>query len=152
MEDNQYPVVKKPHNGCLWAIIVAILVMIATAAIVFTFHDSIAKTIMPKGETVCEDTVTVELTDSVLTVQDVLEFREGVREGMRVDSIFLAIPDPVLIEILMTHGTSLSNSDIVYIYESNKEHYDSILKGSTIQRDILTPMDSVKNSNLTLKR
>lgn len=52
----------------------------------------------------------------------------------------------------MTHGTSLSNSDIVYIYESNKEHFKDVLKGAVIQRDIITPMDSVKNPRDSLRR
>lgn len=32
----------------------------------------------------------------------------------------------------MTYGTSLSNRDIVYIYEENKKHYEDILKSAHI--------------------
>lgn len=149
MEDNQYPTPKKSFNGCLWMIVVAVLLMAATAVLVFTFRDSITKTVIPKGETVCKDTTKIE--EPVLTIQEILDFRKSIIEGKRIDSIFLAMPDAILIDILMTHGTSLSNSDIVLIYESNKEHYNSVLKGATIQRDIIVPMesqttpDSVKN-------
>lgn len=149
MEDNQYPVVRKSPKG-FWWLLVAIAVMIATGVIVFVCHEPIAKIVTSEDESVCIDTV--KAVEPVLTIQEVLKFREDVREGMRIDSIFLAMPEAILIDILMTHGTSLSNSDIVYIYESNKEHFKDILKGAVIQRDIITPMDSVKNPRDSLRR
>lgn len=149
MEDNQYPVVRKSSKG-FWWLLVAIAVMIATGVIVFVCHEPIAKIVTSEDESVCIDTV--KAVEPVLTIQEVLKFREDVREGMRIDSIFLAMPEAILIDILMTHGTSLSNSDIVYIYESNKEHFKDVLKGAVIQRDIITPMDSVKNPRDSLKR
>lgn len=149
MEDNQYPVVRKSSKG-FWWLLVAIAVMIATGVIVFVCHEPIAKIVTSEDESVCIDTV--KAVEPVLTIQEVLKFREDVREGMRIDSIFLAMPEAILIDILMTHGTSLSNSDIVYIYESNKEHFKDVLKGAVIQRDIITPMDSVKNPRDSLRR
>ena len=149
MEDNQYPVVRKSSKG-FWWLLVAIAVMIATGVIVFVCHEPIAKIVTSEDESVCIDTV--KAVEPVLTIQEVLKFREDIREGMRIDSIFLAMPEAILIDILMTHGTSLSNSDIVYIYESNKEHFKDVLKGAVIQRDIITPMDSVKNPRDSLKR
>lgn len=149
MEDNQYPVVRKSSKG-FWWLLVAIAVMIATGVIVFVCHEPIAKIVTSEDESVCIDTV--KAVEPVLTIQEVLKFREDIRERMRIDSIFLAMPEAILIDILMTHGTSLSNSDIVYIYESNKEHFKDVLKGAVIQRDIITPMDSVKNPRDSLKR
>lgn len=149
MEDNQYPVLRKSSKG-FWWLLVAIAVMIATGVIVFVCHEPIAKIVTSEDESVCIDTV--KAVEPVLTIQEVLKFREDVREGMRIDSIFLAMPEAILIDILMTHGTSLSNSDIVYIYESNKEHFKDVLKGAVIQRDIITPMDSVKNPRDSLRR
>lgn len=149
MEDNQYPVVRKSSKG-FWWLLVAIAVIIATGVIVFVCHEPIAKIVTSEDESVCIDTV--KAVEPVLTIQEVLKFREDIREGMRIDSIFLAMPEAILIDILMTHGTSLSNSDIVYIYESNKEHFKDVLKGAVIQRDIITPMDSVKNPRDSLKR
>lgn len=61
------------------------------------------------------------------------------------------MPEAILVDILMTHGTSLSNSDIVYIYESNKEHFKDIKTGADIQKNILT-VDSVKNPKDSLRR
>lgn len=149
MEDNQYPVVRKSSKG-FWWLLVAIAVIIATGVIVFVCHEPIAKIVTSEDESVCIDTV--KAVEPVLTIQEVLKFREDIREGMRIDSIFLAMPEAILIDILMTHGTSLSNSDIVYIYESNKEHFKDVLKGAVIQRDIITPMDSVKNPRDSLRR
>lgn len=149
MENNQYPALRKSSKG-FWWLLVAIAVMIATGVIVFVCHEPIAKIVTSEDESVCIDTV--KAVEPVLTIQEVLKFREDVKEGMRIDSIFLAMPEAILIDILMTHGTSLSNSDIVYIYESNKEHFKDVLKGAVIQRDIITPMDSVKNPRDSLRR
>lgn len=141
MEDNQYPTVRKPSNKSFWWIIVAIVVIIATNVIVFVKHDSINKVVeskinQQKTELVCSDTA-------------------DVKEGMRIDSIFLLMPEPILIGILMTHGTSLSNGDIVYIYESNKSHYNSIKTGADIQKNFINSVsknDSVRNPRDSLKR
>lgn len=149
MGDNQYPVLRKSSKG-FWWLLVAIAAVIATGVIVFMCHEPIAKIVTSEDESVCIDTV--KAVEPVLTIQEVLKFREDVKEGMRVDSIFLAMPDAILIDILMTHGTSLSNRDIVTIYESNKSHFKDILKGAVIQRDIITPIDSVKNPRDSLKR
>ena len=159
MEDNQYPTVRKPSNKAFWWIIVAIVVIIATNVIVFVNHDSINKVVeskvahQPEAELVCSDTVKAE--KSVLTIQEILSFREDVKEGMRVDSIFLSMPEPILIDILITHGTSFSNSDIVYIYESNKSHYKSVKTGADIQKNFINSIsknDSVRNPRDSLKR
>lgn len=148
MEDNQYPALRKSSKG-FWWLLVAIAVIIATGVIVFLCHEPIAKIVTSEDESVCIDTA--KASEPVLTIQEVLKFRENVREGMRIDSIFLAMPEAILVDILMTHGTSLSNSDIVYIYESNKEHFKDIKTGADIQKNILT-MDSVKNPRDSLRR
>ena len=149
MEDNQYPILRKSSKG-FWWLLVAIAAVIATGVIVFMCHEPIAKIVTSENESICIDTV--KAVEPVLTIQEVLKFREDVKEGMRIDSIFLAMPDAILIDILMTHGTSLSNRDIVTIYESNKSHFKDILKGAVIQRDIITPTDSAKNPRDSLKR
>lgn len=131
-----------------YLLLVAIVTIIATGLSSCTQYGPKAETNSSEDEIVYEDTK--KECEYVLTVQDVLDFRETLKESARIDSMFLAMPDPILIDILITHGTSLSNKDIVYIYEGNKKHYDDILKGANIQRDIITPMDSVKNSRDSL--
>lgn len=149
MNEDQYPVVRKSSNGCYWTILVAIALVIANGVIVFLCHEPIAKIVTSEDESVCIDTA--KAVEHVPTVQEILKFREDVKEGMRIDSIFLAMPEAILVDILMTHGTSLSNSDIVYIYESNKEHFKDIKTGADIQKNILT-VDSVKNPRDSLRR
>ena len=60
--------------------------------------------------------------------------REQMREDRRIDSVFLAMPKVVLIDILMQHGTSLSIKDMIYIYESNTSTYNMILSGARAQK------------------
>ena len=119
MNEDQYPVVRKSSNGCFWTILVAIALVIATGVIVFLCHEPIAKIVTSEDESVCIDTV--KAVEPVLTIQEVLKFREDVREGMRIDSIFLAMPEAILIDILMTHGRIVT----LFIYMNQTK---SILK------------------------
>lgn len=145
MKDNQYQEGRK-SDKMLWIMLVASIICFATGVITFVKHDSIAKIISDNTETICTDTV--KTVDTVYTVQNILDFRENLKEGIRIDSMFLTMPEPILVEILMNHGTLLSNKDIVYIYEGNKDYYNSILKGANIQRDILTPRDTITNKTI----
>lgn len=93
--------------------------------------------------------------EPVLTVQDVLQARNDLKESQRVDSVFLSLSDVILVDILMTHGTSLSIADIVNIYESNKSRYKDVQHGAIIQKDVITPMlsvDSARNPRDSLRR
>ena len=71
--------------------------------------------------------------------------REQMREDRRVDSVFLAMPKVVLIDILMQHGTSLSIKDMIYIYESNTSTYNTVLSGAKAQKYL---DDSIKTNPL----
>lgn len=142
---------RQPNRGntIFWSILFALVLAIFVGVSVYFGHDRIAKSINPEKENVSQEPQTE--VEPVLTVQDVLQARNDLKESQRVDSVFLSLSDVILVDILMTHGTSLSNSDIVYIYESNKEHFKDVLKGAVIQRDIITPMDSVKNPRDSLR-
>lgn len=151
MGDNQYQEEKETKGKfklmlVLWIVTVVITACIATGVMVFMKHNDITKIISDGTETVYTDTVTTD--KSVYTVQDILDFRENLKEGIRIDSIFLTLPEPILVEILMNMGTSLSNKDIVYTYEGNKEYYNNILKGANIQKDILAPRDTLINKTI----
>ena len=151
MGDNQYQEEKETKGKfklmlVLWIVTVVITACIATGVMVFMKHDDITKIISDSTETVYTDTVTTD--KSVYTVQDILDFRENLKEGIRIDSIFLTLPEPILVEILTNMGTSLSNKDIVYTYEGNKEYYNNILKGANIQKDILAPRDTLINKTI----
>lgn len=142
--DNQYLGKReKPSNKLVWWFLLTIALIVTVGVVMYHNHDNIAKLIIPEKECVAQDTAIAVIP--VLTIQEILDFRKEIKEGQRVDSMFLAMPDVVLIDILMTHGTSLSNSDIVYIYESNKSRYKDILKGAIIQKTLTkVPRDSLK--------
>ena len=58
------------------------------------------------------------------------------------------MPDVILIDILLQHGTSLSNSNIVTIYESNKERYNNVMSGARVQqyKDSLDKYNNTKDT------
>lgn len=131
--------------GCMfWSIIFAIALAIFVGVMAFLGHDKIAKVISLEEDCVSQDTA-IAVTP-VPTIQDILQFRIDVRENQRIDSVFMSLPDAVLVDILMTHGTSLSNTDIVSIYESNKERYSNVKIGADIQKELLdnSPADTIQ--------
>lgn len=72
--------------------------------------------------------------EPVPTIQDFIVMREEMKETRRIDEVFLTIPEVVLIDILMQHGTCLSIKDVVYIYESNNTIYNKVLSGARAQQ------------------
>lgn len=108
------------------------LIVVAIALLVALFAFKTYK----ESTTVDNTEILEEVTDStseVLTPEDVLQFRKHLRECQRVDSVYMSIPDIVLLAILMNHGTDLSNLEIVTIYESNKDIYDAYLKEDRVK-------------------
>ena len=59
-----------------------------------------------------------------VTIADILQYREDVRHFKYIDSIYMTMPDVVLIDILVNHGTLISNEEIVNIYLSNPDTYN----------------------------
>lgn len=113
-------------NLTIGLIVVAIALLVALLAFK-TYKES---------TTVNNTEVLEEVTDStseVLTPEDVLQFREQIRECIRVDSVYMSMPNIVLLAILMNHGTDLSTTEIVTIYESNKDIYDTYLKEDRVK-------------------
>lgn len=91
---------------------------------------------------VTNDTKNTSVTheDSITSIQDVLRFREHVRELNKADSIFMTIPDVILIDILYNYGTELSNYDIAQLYINYPETYNIVSSGARSQRYL----DSIK--------
>lgn len=146
---------RKPNRGntIFWSILFALALAIFVGVSVYFGHDRIAESINPEKENVSQEPQTE--VEPVLTVQDVLQARNDLKESQRVDSVFLSLSDVILVDILMTHGTSLSIADIVNIYESNKSRYKDVQHGAIIQKDVITPMlsvDSARNPRDSLRR
>ena len=57
------------------------------------------------------------------SIEDILQEREGLRYSRMVDSVYLTIPDEILISILMNKGTNASHITIVEEYLTKKEDY-----------------------------
>lgn len=82
----------------------------------------------------------------VPTVYDVLEEREEWKYQNFIDSVYLCIPEQVLVQMLVSKGTMISPQEIVEDYLSNKQFYhDTILKSMNIQKQYIP--DSLPNKD-----
>ena len=74
----------------------------------------------------------------VPTVHDVLEERNDWKYQNFVDSVYLCMPEQVLVQMLVSKGTMISPQEIVEDYLSNKQFYhDTILKSMNIQKQYI---------------
>lgn len=125
---------KKSYNWILWLI----GLMAACILTGFVVHNNGPKIdeFLNRGNDIelQESTVNEDTIYTAPTIQEILEFRKYAKECKRIDSIFLTMPDVVLIDILRNHGTQLSNSEIVYIYEDNPETYNAVQSGARSQK------------------
>lgn len=71
---------------------------------------------------------TVEQQDEPTKISDVLKLREELRLAKYTDSVYLAMPEQILVSILVTEGTNKSIKDIVKTYIENKSFYEQIIK------------------------
>ena len=62
------------------------------------------------------------------TIEDHLLLREEWRAKRKEDSIYMALPDEILIAIYTEWGTTLTDCGVVDEYCRNKEKYDKLLK------------------------
>lgn len=116
----------KPPRIIVWVVLITLALISMMGAIIYAERENIANFLNEDPQVIIEEPVT--------TIQDILNIREQMREDRRVDSVFLAMPKVVLIDILMQHGTSLSIKDMVYIYESNTSTYNTVLSGARAQK------------------
>jgi hypothetical protein len=96
------------------------------------------------------DSITVvnSTEDEYTSVQEWLTFRQDLIDAKFNDSVFLAIPEPVLTFILVQCGTNLEVSDVVKEYISHKRFYDeTVLKAMETQKQI-TPDSLPKLPNI----
>lgn len=135
----------EPPRRTVW-VVVAILALIGMiGAIFYAERKNIANFLNGVNQEEVQEDPQVIIEEPVTTIQDILDMREQMREDRRVDSVFLAMPKVVLIDILMQHGTSLSIKDMIYIYESNTSTYNTVLSGARAQKYL---DDSIKTSPL----
>lgn len=124
----------KPPRIIVWAVLITLALIGMMGAIIYAERENIANFLNGVNQEEVQEDPQVIIEEPVTTIQDILNIREQMREDRRVDSVFLAMPKVVLIDILMQHGTSLSIKDMVYIYESNTSTYNTVLSGARAQK------------------
>lgn len=76
-----------------------------------------------------EEVLDVEQEEIIPSVSDVLILKREMQYANHCDSVFLTMPDLILVNIITNFGTDLTISQIVDIYESNREVYNKVLDG-----------------------
>lgn len=95
-----------------------------------------------------------QVINYVPTVHDVLEERDEWKYQNFIDSVYLCMPEQVLVQMLVSKGTTISPQEIVEDYLKNKQFYhDTILKSMNIQRKYIPDSlpDKSKPDKLTNK-
>ena len=124
----------KPPRIIVWVVLIILALIGMMGAIIYAERENIANFLNGVNQEEVQEDPQVIIEEPVTTIQDILDMREQMREDRRVDSVFLAMPKVVLIDILMQHGTSLSIKDMIYIYESNTSTYNTVLSGARAQK------------------
>lgn len=132
--ENEMMARPKPPRIIVWVVLITLALIGMMGAIIYAEHENIANFLNGVNQEEVQEDPQVIIEEPVTTIQDILDMREQMREDRRVDSVFLAMPKVVLIDILMQHGTSLSIKDIIYIYESNTSTYNTVLSGARAQK------------------
>lgn len=143
--ENEMMARPEPPRRTVWVIVAIIALIGMFGAMIYAERKNIANFLNGVNQEEVQEDPQVIIEEPVTTIQDILDIREQMREDRRVDSIFLAMPKVVLIDILMQHGTSLSIKDMIYIYESNTSTYNTVLSGARAQKYL---DDSIKTSPL----
>ena len=124
----------KPLRIIVWVVLITLALIGMMGAIIYAERENIANFLNGVNQEEVQEDPQVIIEEPVATIQDILDMREQMREDRRIDSVFLAMPKVVLIDILMQHGTSLSIKDMIYIYESNTSTYNTVLSGARAQK------------------
>lgn len=132
--ENEMMARPKPSRIIVWVVLITLALIGMMGAIIYAERENIANFLNGVNQEEVQEDPQVIIEEPVTTIQDILDMREQMREDRRVDSVFLAMPKVVLIDILMQHGTSLSIKDIIYIYESNTSTYNTVLSGARAQK------------------
>ena len=124
----------EPPRRTVWVVVTILALIGMIGAVFYAERKNVANFLNGVNQEEVQEDPQVIIEEPVTTIQDILDMREQMREDRRVDSVFLAMPKVVLIDILMQHGTSLSIKDIIYIYESNTSTYNTVLSGARAQK------------------
>ena len=132
--ENEMMARPKPPRIIVWVVVTILALIGMIGAVIYAERENIANFLNGVNQEEVQEDPQVIIEEPVATIQDILDMREQMREDRRIDSVFLAMPKVVLIDILMQHGTSLSIKDMIYIYESNTSTYNTVLSGARAQK------------------
>lgn len=132
--ENEMMARPEPPRRTVWVVVTILALIGMIGAVIYAERKNVANFLNGVNQEEVQEDPQVIIEEPVTTIQDILDMREQIREDRRVDSVFLAMPKVVLIDILMQHGTSLSIKDMVYIYESNTSTYNTVLSGARAQK------------------
>ena len=132
--ENEMMARPEPPRRTVWVVVTILALIGMIGAVIYAERKNVANFLNGVNQEEVQEDPQVIIEEPVTTIQDILDMREQMREDRRVDSVFLAMPKVVLIDILMQHGTSLSIKDMVYIYESNTSTYNTVLSGARAQK------------------
>ena len=132
--ENEMMARPRPPRITVWVVLITLALIGMMGAIIYAERENIANFLNGVNQEEVQEDPQVIIEEPVTTIQDILDMREQMREDRRVDSVFLAMPKVVLIDILIQHGTSLSIKDMIYIYESNTSTYNTVLSGARAQK------------------
>lgn len=132
--ENEMMARPEPPRRTVWVVVTILALIGMIGAVIYAERKNVANFLNGVNQEEVQEDPQVIIEEPVATIQDILDMREQMREDRRVDSVFLAMPKVVLIDILMQHGTSLSIKDIIYIYESNTSTYNTVLSGARAQK------------------
>lgn len=122
---------KVSERAKLWLFLVVSVIAIFLAAAMFAGCN---KNPEKSAEVVEIDSLEQEV---IPTVQEVLQRRNDMLHLYYVDSVYMYMPEPILINILVNKGTLLSQDEIVAEYMTQYEYYSNLIKQVTIQNQYI---------------
>ena len=141
---------RKPSmNGWAVAILVIIVALIAGTIAYFNVETIDKMTGFKPVEEQKVDSAAIAIQHELIeetenpSIEEYLQFKYDLIEQQRKEIVFKSMPDVVIIDILREHGTAISPSDIVDIYENYPEIYNATKSGARSQQYL----DSISKNN-----
>lgn len=146
---------RKPSmNGWAFAILVISVALIAGTVAYFNVETIDKMTGFRPVEEQKVDSAAIAIQHELIeeaenpSIEEYLQYKYDLIEQQRKEIVFKSMPDVVIIDILREHGTAISPSDIVDIYENYPKIYNATKSGARSQQYL----DSISKSNRELDR
>lgn len=140
---------KSGMNGWAVAILVIIVALIAGTVAYFNVETIDKMTGFRPVEEQVIDSTALEIQQELVeeaenpSIEEYLQYKYDLIEQQRREKAFTKMPDVIIVDILREHGTAISPWDVVDIYESYPETYNSVTSGARSQQYL----DSIFGNN-----